>query len=122
MYGSILFNCWGSLIAFAITFSIMYQVSIFPSKILIVSFAAALTSFVFMFLVRYLIGYILYTPDDGLFEEFVKEAESGKEEETELLSENHNGSRHQSTVDFDYKSPEEIARVVRTMMLEEKDT
>lgn len=113
MYGSILINCWGSLIAFTITFIWMYQNSVFPSHILIVSFIVAFAAFLLFFAVRYLIGYITYTPNDEMFEEFIEEAES---EENDDDDENLNEGRTSSKVEFQDESPEDIAKIVRTMM------
>jgi len=121
MYGSIFLNCWGSLITFSITFAIMYQVSIFPSQILLVSFFAALAAFILLFAVRYLIGYILYTPDDGLFEEFIEgtdENNSVQEEEDEISERDTNPLNQSSKMEFQDESSEEIAKLVRSMLSE----
>lgn len=121
MYGSIFLNCWGSLITFSITFAIMYQVSIFPSQILLVSFFAALAAFILLFAVRYLIGYILYTPDDGLFEEFIEgtdENNSVQEEEDEISERDTNSLNQSSKMEFQDESSEEIAKLVRSMLSE----
>lgn len=116
MIGSILYNFWGSLIAFTVTFIIMYQVSIFPTKILFVSFLIALITFFVMFVIRYLIGFVVYTPDDELFDSLVDENESDEEKVEEQVEEIDLNSS--STVEFEDESPEEIAKVVRTMMSE----
>lgn len=113
MYGSILINCWGSLIAFTITFIWMYQNSIFPSRILIVSFIVAFAAFLLFFAVRYLIAYITYTPNDELFEKFIEEAKlKEKDDEEEEIEEGRNPSK----VEFQDDDPEEIAQIVRTML------
>lgn len=121
MYGSIFLNCWGSLITFSITFAIMYQVSIFPSQILLVSFFAALAAFILLFAVRYLIGYILYTPDDGLFEEFIEgtgENNSVQEDVDEISERDTNPLNQSSKMEFQDESSEEIAKLVRSMLSE----
>lgn len=115
MIGSILYNFWGSLIAFTITFIIMYQISIFPSKILLVSFLIALITFLLMFAIRYLIGYVLYTPDDKIFESLVDENETTEDEKNGEV-EKKDTKADSSTVEFEDESPEEIAIVVRTML------
>ncbi|MEK4253032.1 MULTISPECIES: hypothetical protein [Ureibacillus] len=119
MYGSIFYNCWGSLIAFTITFAIMFQISIFPSQILLVSFIVALAAFVVMFAVRYLIGYILYTPDDALFADFIEEVASKNSEN--IMDEEMDNRFRRASNDFQDENPEEIADVVRRL-LEERDT
>ena len=69
MFGSIFYNCWGALIAFTIYFFATFQI-VLPFKSLLGSFIVAIIAFFAMFLVRYFIGYITYTPDRDLFEEF----------------------------------------------------
>lgn len=98
MVGSILSNCWGGLIAFAITFFVMLSRFYHPNEILITSSVISIITFFSMFLVRYLIGYILHTP----------ESEGTDEEEQERVA--------TSTVEFQDESSEDIAEVVRTML------
>lgn len=71
-----------------------------------------------MFAIRYVIAYIVYTPDDKIFESFIKQNESVNEESVETGQSNVEMQQIDptSTVEFQDEQPEEIANVVRTMM------
>jgi len=86
MIGSIFYNCWGALIAFTIYFFATFQ-SYIPSRVLFGSFIAALITFFAMFLVRYFFGYVMYTPDHDIFEQFEEEIEEEVNEEVEMPTE-----------------------------------
>lgn len=109
MIGTMMSNFWGALVAFSIYFLFMFQKPESPFNILFGSFIFALVGFVIMFLLRFLIGYILYTP-----EETTKETEeSGMhpiEDELQLTD------RQKPTSTRVSESSEEIAQVVKTMM------
>lgn len=118
MFGSIFYNLWGALIAFSIYFFSTFQKPFTPLRILIGSFMVAIIAFFVMFIVRFLIAYILFTPEED--EEAVevdieeKELESieGVKQEVPIAN---------STVEFQDENSEEIAQVVRTMMNREED-
>jgi len=118
MFGSIFYNLWGALIAFSIYFFSTFQKPFTPLRILIGSFIVAIIAFFVMFIVRFLIAYILFTPEED--EEAVevdieeKELESieGIKQEVPIAN---------STVEFQDENSEEIAQVVRTMMNREED-
>lgn len=118
MFGSIFYNLWGALIAFSIYFFSTFQKPLTPLRILIGSFIVAIIAFFVMFIVRFLIAYILFTPEED--EEAVevdieeKELESieGVKQEVPIAN---------STVEFQDENSEEIAQVVRTMMNREED-
>lgn len=117
MFGSIFYNCWGALIAFTIYFFATFQ-TYFPLRVLIGSFIVALITFFAMFLVRYIIGYITYTPDNDLFGDF--EVESDEiDSPTQQVEVHENRVNATSTVEFEDESSEEIAKVVRTMIHED---
>ncbi|RQW75090.1 hypothetical protein EBB45_08145 [Lysinibacillus composti] len=63
-----------------------------------------------MFGIRFLVGYIWYTPNDELFL-YVEGMES-----EELNRGEANSGQQQSTVEFNDEASEEIAKVVRSMM------
>ncbi|KGR81403.1 MULTISPECIES: hypothetical protein [Lysinibacillus] len=118
MFGSIFYNLWGALIAFSIYFFSTFQKPFTPLRILISSFIVATIAFFVMFIVRFLIAYILFTP------EVDEEAVEGELEEKELDSTegvNHEVPTANSTVEFQDENTEEIAQVVRTMMNREED-
>ncbi|MCM0626272.1 hypothetical protein M5J14_17395 [Lysinibacillus sp. OL1_EC] len=118
MFGSIFYNLWGALIAFSIYFFSTFQKPFTPLRILIGSFIVAIIAFFVMFIVRFLIAYILFTPEED------EEAVEGDIEEKEL--ESIEGVKQEvpianSTVEFQDENSEEIAQVVRTMMSREED-
>lgn len=118
MFGSIFYNLWGALIAFSIYFFSTFQKPFTPLRILVGSFIVAIIAFFVMFIVRFLIAYILFTPEED------EEAVEGDIEEKEL--ESIEGVIQEvpianSTVEFQDENSEEIAQVVRTMMDREED-
>lgn len=118
MFGSIFYNLWGALIAFSIYFFSTFQKPFTPLRILVGSFIVAIIAFFVMFIVRFLIAYILFTPEED------EEAVEGDIEEKEL--ESIEGVKQEvalanSTVEFQDENSEEIAQVVRTMMNREED-
>lgn len=119
MFGSILYNLWAALIAFSIYFFIMLRSSDAPIQILIGSFVTAILVFFAMFLVRYLVSFILYTPEieDSLTDDEHREA--GQDDNDP--EHNHEKKTANSTVEFQDENTEEIAQVVRTMMHREKE-
>ncbi|KOY82701.1 hypothetical protein I6G82_13215 [Lysinibacillus macroides] len=117
MFGSIFYNLWGALIAFSIYFFSTFQKPHTPLRIIISSFVAAIIAFIAMYIVRFLIAYILYTPEDN--EEAIEdEQDEGKER---LEEQNQETPVAQSTVEFQDENSEEIAQVVRTMMNREEE-
>jgi len=111
MMGSIFYNCWATLITFTITFVVMVlQQSLFPFQILLWSFVVGILTFVAMFGIRFLVGYIWYTPNDELFLNV-----EGMESE-ELNRGDANSGQQQSTAEFNDEASEEIAKAVRSMM------
>ncbi len=119
MFGSIFYNLWGALIAFSIYFFSTFLKPYTPLRIIIGSFVAGILMFFVMYVVRFLIAYVLSTPED--VEEIVK----GKHAENEFVNreeDNQETTTANSTVEFQDESSEEIAHVVRTMMNREDDS
>jgi len=117
MFGSIFYNLWGALIAFSIYFFSTFQKPLTPLRILIGSFIVAIIVFFAMYIIRFLIAYILYTPEDN---EAMGEGELEENASDELQEGNQEASSASSTVEFQDESSEEIAQVVRTMMSREE--
>ena len=117
MFGSIFYNLWGALIAFSIYFLVHFK-TIYASANPDWLFYCSNHRIFVMFIVRFLIAYILFTPEED--EEAVevdieeKELESieGVKQEVPIAN---------STVEFQDENSEEIAQVVRTMMNREED-
>lgn len=119
MFGSIFYNLWGALIAFSFYFFITLRSAYLPIRIVIGSFIAGILVFLFMFLVRYLISFILYTPE-------IEESLADNEQNESIQDENNLASNQEkelinSTVEFQDENTEEIAQVVRTMMNREEE-
>lgn len=109
MIGSILLNFWAALGTFTIYFLFTFQKPGSPFTILLGAFFAAIAGFVIMFLLRYLIGYILYTPEKSI-----------KENDTIMDHKNtHDHEKMTTASNSNEIDSEEIAQVVRTMMSSE---
>lgn len=116
MYGSFLYNCWAALIGFTIYFIVALQQPLAtPLSILLSSFLAAAILFVVTYGVRYLLGYVLFTPEPVVMEPIEQEIITSEAEGLELPQ-----MDQTSAVEFDDESSEEIAKVVRTMMHQEQ--
>lgn len=118
MFGSIFYNLWGVLIAFSIYFFSTFLKPYTPLRIIVGSFVAGIIMFFVMYIVRFLIAYVLFTPegDEELVEGEREENESENPEE-----ENQETPTANSTVEFQDENSEEIAQAVRTMMNREAD-
>ncbi|MGE7914019.1 hypothetical protein [Lysinibacillus xylanilyticus] len=117
MFGSIFYNLWGALVAFSLYFFSTFQKPFTPLRIIIGSFVAGIIMFFVMYIVRFLIAYVLFTPegDEEVVEGELEENESvNPKEDQETLTAN-------STVEFQDESSDEIAQVVRTMMNREDE-
>ncbi|TKI48375.1 hypothetical protein [Lysinibacillus tabacifolii] len=118
MFGSIFYNLWGALIAFSLYFFMTLQQPYTPLRIIIGSFVAAIIVFFVMYIVRFLIAYVLFTPtadpseDDSGLEENSASVVDEKGKETSTTN---------STVEFQDESTEDIAQTVRTMMHREDE-
>lgn len=119
MYGSFLYNCWAALIGFTLYFIIALQIKfVMPLTVMLGSFVTATLLFLLMYGVRYLLGYVLYTPTQVEFptvEDSVVTVEHQKVANLPHLEQI-------STNEFEDESSEEIAQVVRTMMHQEQQT
>ena len=116
MYGSIFFNCWGALIGFTIAF-VMKIIEPFamPVPTILGSLVWAIVAFFAMFIVRYFIGYIMYTPEEIVYdEELMLPVQELQEKQPNLPN------RQTSTVEFSDENSEEVAQVVRTMLHKEE--
>lgn len=116
MFGSIFYNCWAALFGFTIYFfiAIMNPLAM-PLHTILISSIIAVGVFLFMFPIRYFIGYILFTPEEVIFND---ETDFGEEMTVEQPLP---AQQQTSTVEFADESTEEIAQVVRTMMNKDDD-
>lgn len=118
MFGSIFYNLWGALIAFSLYFFITFQKPYTPLRIIIGSFVVGIFVFFVMYIVRFLIAYVLFTPES---DEEVVEGEHEENTSDNHEEENQETPTSNSAVEFQDESSEEIAQVVRTMMNREDD-
>ena len=117
MYGSILFNCWGALVGFTVYFLLSIQnIFITPLIILVGSFVTAAITFVATFLVRMLLHYIFFTPEEvEITVEELKDNSSNASPVGELPA-----LDQTSSIEFQDGNSEDIAQAVRTMMHSEQ--
>jgi len=117
MFGSIFYNLWGALVAFSLYFFSTFQKPFTPLRIIIGSFVAGIIMFFVMYIVRFLIAYVLFTPEGD------EEVVEGELEENESVNpkEDQETPTANSTVEFQDESSDEIAQVVRTMMNREDE-
>ena len=114
MFGSIFYNCWAALFGFTIYFLIaIINPFAMPLHTLLLSLIIGVCVFLIMFPVRYLIGYILFTPEEVVF--------NGETDSNEEMTVENPMPAQQHTVEFADESTEEIAQVVRTMMNKDDD-
>lgn len=114
MFGSIFYNFWGALSSFTVYFVwALQQTSPQPIPVILQSFVAAMIGFIVMYAVRYLIGYIMYTPEQIVEEEVVEQEGAASEfTDLEMLIQ----TKDSSIAEFHDEDSEEIAKVVRTML------
>lgn len=122
MFGSIFYNFWGAIIGFSIYFFSTFSDSSIPLDSLIGSLIAAAVSFILMYGIRLFLGYVLYTPDEDLFNSFNKENERIREQISNSGTAAVNSEGSTSTMEFNDESSEEIAKVIQTMLLQEEST
>ncbi|GLC87376.1 hypothetical protein [Lysinibacillus piscis] len=118
MFGSIFYNLWGALIAFSIYFFSTFYKPFTPLRVLIGASVAAVITFLAMYIVRFVIAYILFTPEDSEELEDTKLEESKSDKD---LEESKESIAANSTIEFQDEDSEEIAQVVRTMMHREDE-
>ncbi|MDN4494268.1 hypothetical protein [Ureibacillus aquaedulcis] len=122
MFGSIFYNFWGAIIGFTIYFFSILSDSTIPLNSLVGSFIAAVVSFLIMYAIRLLLGYVLYTPNDELFDSFNIENEQLRQQFVNRGSSASDSGDSKSTVEFKDQNSEDIAKVVQTMMLQDELT
>lgn len=110
MIGTILSNFWGALVFFSLYFFVMFQKTESPLRILIGSFICAIIGFAIMYIIRFLIGYIFYTPKESNVETNINENMN------EQLNVDQKPTQDKASKSDRSESSEEIAQVIRTMM------
>lgn len=119
MFGSIFYNCWAALFGFTIYFLIaIMNPFAMPLRTILISSIIAVGVFIIMFPIRYFISYILFTPEEVIFDGELDSADSAEEKAAEQPLP---AQQPTSTVEFADESTEDIAQVVRTMMNKDDD-
>lgn len=115
MFGSIFYNFWAALLSFAVYFIAAIQNPYaMPLPTIGTAFIIAVIAFGLMFPVRYLVGYVFYTPEAPVLlpaeeeQPGVSGQETGK---TETVPQ----SGH-TAMEAEDENTEEIAQVVRSML------
>lgn len=116
MFGSIFYNCWAALFSFAVYFIWAIQDPFAnPWPTIGVSFVVALIGFLVMFIIRYFIGYVAYTPEVVEFSDMADELVN-----VESMNENQQNQfvpqSERIDSEFEGENTEEVANVVRTML------
>jgi hypothetical protein len=115
MFGSIFYNCWAALFSFAVYFIWAIQDPYaYPLPTIGASFVVAVIGFIAMFIIRYFIGYVFYTPKGVVFSDMVDEQGDGvtvNGNQNQFVPQN-----ERTTVEIEENNTEEIAKVVRTML------
>lgn len=104
MIGSLFYNAWVALIVFTLYFLANFQTNQSPLSIILFSLMWAVIAFILTFIIRAILAYIFYTPET---EEKVEEDETFFTKDTEVAQ----GENPKS---------EEVAKVVKTMLLQEE--
>lgn len=115
MNGSIFYNFWAALFSFAVYFIWAIQDPYaMPWPTIGKALVFAAVGYVAMYVIRYFMGYVFYTPEAFVYSEIEDEQIN-----MEAMSENQNQfvpQNERSTVEFEEDNTEEIAKVVRTML------
>lgn len=114
MVGSFLYNCWAALIAFTIYFLVSLQSTKTPTSIIIDAFIFAIVVFLFTYLVRLIIAFVMYTPTDEQEEEQVDNEETTEQSSEKVEEQTSSKDNTSNAVNND--QAEELAKVVKTMM------
>lgn len=114
MFGSIFYNFWAALFSFAVYFIAAIQNPYaLPLPTIGKALVIAAIAFGLMFLIRYFLGYVFYTPEAPVL--------SQTEEELPVVAEKTDKTQtvpqgDHTTTEVEDENTEEIAQVVRSML------
>ncbi|MEK4385150.1 multidrug transporter [Solibacillus sp. FSL W7-1464] len=115
MFGSIFYNFWAALLSFAVYFIAAIQNPYaMPLPTITTAFVVAVIAFSLMFLIRYFLGYVFYTPEAPVLiqtEEELSGAVANETDKTQTVPQ-----RDHTAMEVDDENTGEIAQVVRTML------
>ncbi|HWK24513.1 MAG TPA: hypothetical protein VNS08_15905 [Ureibacillus sp.] len=118
MFGSIFYNFWAAIIGFSLYFFCTLSDASLPLNSIVKSLLVAVVSFVLMYAIRLLLGYILYTPEEDV-EKDIENEQLGEQPEFQN-SKDSVGEGTTSTIDIKDESVEDIANVVKSMLLQDE--
>ncbi|WP_339175578.1 multidrug transporter [Solibacillus sp. FSL R5-0691] len=114
MFGSIYYNFWAALLSFAVYFIAAIQNPYaMPLPTIGAAFVAAVIAFSLMFLIRYFIGYVFYTPEVPVMLPTEEELAVVAKETAKTETDPQNGH---TAMEVEEENTEEIAQVVRSML------
>lgn len=109
MFGSLYYNFWIALLSFTVYFLARFQTSQAPISIILFGLLWALIAFIITFILRIVIGFILFTPEVSN-EELTEDELNVQQEGLDLTK----SSQPKE------ENAEEIAKVVQTMLLKDE--
>jgi len=118
MFGSIFYNFWAAIIGFSLYFFCTLSDASLPLNSIVKSLLVSVVSFVLMYAIRLLLGYILYTPEEDV-EKDIENEQLGEQPEFQN-SKDSVGEGTTSTIDIKDESVEDIANVVKSMLLQDE--
>ncbi|MEK4079355.1 multidrug transporter [Solibacillus sp. FSL K6-1126] len=115
MFGSIFYNFWAALFSFAVYFIAAIQNPYaLPLPTIGAAFVVAVIAFSLMFLIRYFLGYVFYTPESPVLlqtEEELPGAVGKETDKTQAVPQSDLPAK-----EVEDENSEEIAQVVRSML------
>ena len=115
MFGSLFYNFWAALFSFSGYFIWAIQNPfVMPLQTIGIAFVVAIVGFIMMFIVRYFLGYVFYTPETSEFPEMDDELIAAMAEDE--TNQQFVPLNSRSTTEFEDENTEDVAQVVRTML------
>lgn len=114
MFGSIFYNFWAALLSFAVYFIAGIQNPYaMPLPTIGTALVISAIAFSLMFLIRYFLGYVFYTPEAPVLSQTEEELPvvAKETDKTQTVPQ----SDH-TTMEVEDENTEEIAQVVRSML------
>lgn len=114
MFGSLYYNAWIALLAFTVYFLAKFQTNQLPLSIILYGLLWAAIAFILTFILRALIGYVVFTPAE---EESINENRTDGNLSVSIEEKHNQVTGNQSTKDIE---TEEVAKVVQTMLQQDE--
>lgn len=115
MFGSLFYNFWAALFSFSGYFIWAIQNPfVMPLQTIGIAFVVAIVGFIMMFIVRYFLGYVFYTPETSTYTETEDELNAAMAEDDS--NQQFIPLNKRSTTEFEDENTEDVAQVVRTML------